>query len=217
MPSWRYFDEYNADTDWLSTVTKDAWIFDNSFSMSGGGEKATYRFSLSYMNEGGTTIGTGLDRIKANYNLTYRFSDKFDMYAEFSYTDTQKDEPYTDELRAEAMRKVLERGTMWLSRGASVSMFPEGTRSKDGEIHRFKAGAFSLAREAGVAILPVVMDGTRSMFRSTMLFNWHNTFKVNVLPEVSAEEVVSLEQHELMERVRTQMVDALAEMRRNDR
>lgn len=118
---------------------------------------------------------------------------------------------------AEAMRKVLERGTMWLSRGASVSMFPEGTRSKDGEIHRFKAGAFSLAREAGVAILPVVMDGTRSMFRSTMLFNWHNTFKVNVLPEVSAEEVASLEQHELMEHVRTQMVDALAEMRRNDR
>ena len=50
-----------------------------------------------------------------------------------------------------------------------------------------------------------------------MLFNWHNTFKVNVLPEVSAEEVASLEQHELMERVRTQMVDALAEMRRNDR
>ena len=114
MPSWRYFDEYNADTDWLSTVTKDAWIFDNSFSMSGGGEKATYRFSLSYMNEGGTTIGTGLDRITANYNLTYRFSDKFDMYAEFSYTDTQKDEPYTDKLRAEAMRKMPNKSPYWI-------------------------------------------------------------------------------------------------------
>lgn len=114
MPSWRYFDEYNADTDWLSTVTKDAWIFDNSFSMSGGGEKATYRFSLSYMNEGGTTIGTGLERITANYNLTYRFSDKFDMYAEFSYTDTQKDEPYTDELRAEAMRKMPNKSPYWI-------------------------------------------------------------------------------------------------------
>ena len=116
MPSWRYFDEYNANTDWLSTVTKDAWIFDNSFSMSGGGEKATYRFSLSYMNEGGTTIGTGLDRITANYNLTYRFSDKFDMYAEFSYTDTQKDEPFTDELRAEAMRKMPNKSPYWIRR-----------------------------------------------------------------------------------------------------
>jgi TonB-dependent SusC/RagA subfamily outer membrane receptor len=35
-PDWRYFDEYNADTDWLSYVKKNATISDNSFSMSGG-------------------------------------------------------------------------------------------------------------------------------------------------------------------------------------
>ena len=51
---------------------------------------------------------------------------------------------------SKAMRKVMEKGQMWLGRGVSVSMFPEGTRSKDGEIHRFKAGAFALAKEAGV-------------------------------------------------------------------
>ena len=115
MPSWRYFDEYNANTDWLSQITKDAWIFDNSFSMSGGGEKATYRFSLAYMNEGGTSIGTGLDRITANYNLTYRFSDKFNMYAEFSYTDTQKDEPYFDNVRSEALRKMPNKSPYWIN------------------------------------------------------------------------------------------------------
>ena len=45
----------------------------------------------------------------------------------------------------EAMQLVHTRGKEWLSKGASVSIFPEGTRSKDGEIHNFKAGAFILA------------------------------------------------------------------------
>ena len=55
-----------------------------------------------------------------------------------------------------AMSKVTTLGKKWLGRGASVAIFPEGTRSKDGEIHRFKSGAFTLAKEAGVPILPVV-------------------------------------------------------------
>ena len=53
---------------------------------------------------------------------------------------------------AEALEQLLRDGGLWLSRGASVAIFPEGTRSKDGEIHRFKAGAFTLAKEAGVVM-----------------------------------------------------------------
>ena len=47
-----------------------------------------------------------------------------------------------------------------LERGVSVLFFPEGTRSPDGEIHHFKMGAFKAAKEAGVPLLPVVIDGT---------------------------------------------------------
>lgn len=46
--AYKYYDEYNCDTDWLDAVKQDAVITDNNFSMSGGGEKATYRFSLGY-------------------------------------------------------------------------------------------------------------------------------------------------------------------------
>ena len=114
---------------------------------------------------------------------------------------------------SKAMRKVMEKGQMWLGRGVSVSMFPEGTRSKDGEIHRFKAGAFALAKEAGVGILPVVMDGSSTMFRPSMMVNWRNEFVIRVLPPVTAEEVAQTDQSELMEQVRERMVDALAEIR----
>ena len=114
---------------------------------------------------------------------------------------------------SKAMRKVMEQGQMWLGRGVSVAMFPEGTRSKDGEIHRFKAGAFALAKEAGVGILPVVMDGTSSLIKRSMFFNWRNEFVIKVLPAISAEQVAATEQNELMEKTQATMIEALAEIR----
>ncbi|WP_296113376.1 1-acyl-sn-glycerol-3-phosphate acyltransferase [uncultured Alistipes sp.] len=118
---------------------------------------------------------------------------------------------------AEAMEQLLREGKLWISRGASVAIFPEGTRSKDGEIHRFKAGAFTLAREAGVEILPVVLDGTRTLIRRNLMFNWGNRITIRVLPPVSREEIASTEVHELMARVHDRMAAALAEIRQEGR
>ena len=114
---------------------------------------------------------------------------------------------------AEAMRKVVEDGKLWVSRGASIAMFPEGTRSKTGEIQRFKMGAFALAKEAGVAILPVVLDGTRDVMKKNYLFNWRNHLKNSVLDPIPAETVASAELSELMTRVHDDMVEELARMR----
>lgn len=114
---------------------------------------------------------------------------------------------------AEAMRKVVEDGKLWVSRGASIAMFPEGTRSKTGEIQRFKMGAFALAKEAGVAILPVVLDGTRDVMKKNYLFNWRNHLKISVLDPIPAETVASAELSELMTRVHDDMVEELARMR----
>lgn len=50
-----------------------------------------------------------------------------------------------------------------LRKGDPVALFPEGTRSRDGELGPFKAGAFRLAIKAGVPIVPVVITGTRDV------------------------------------------------------
>ena len=92
-PDWRYFDEYNQDVDWLSYITQNAFTTDNSFSMSGGGEKATYRYSLSYLSEGGTTKGTGLTRLNTSLDVGYRFSEKITVNAEYTYSDSKKESP----------------------------------------------------------------------------------------------------------------------------
>ncbi len=114
---------------------------------------------------------------------------------------------------SEAMEQLLRDGGMWLDRGVSVAIFPEGTRSKDGEIHRFKAGAFELARKAEVPILPVVLDGTDTLIHKNRAFRWRNTITVKVLAPIPAEEVKSTEVKEMAERVHDRMVEARNEIR----
>ena len=116
----------------------------------------------------------------------------------------------------ESMNKVVRDGKMWIERGASIAIFPEGTRSKDGEIHRFKAGAFVLAKDANVEILPVVLDGTRNIFKpKSYWFNWRNVLTVKVLPPIPTEKVAEMEASELAQMVQEQMTSALADIRKN--
>ncbi|MBO7233266.1 MAG: hypothetical protein J6V16_08975 [Bacteroidales bacterium] len=70
--------------------------------MSGGGEKATYRFSLSLADEDGTTIGTNMNRLSTSFNIAYRFSDKLRVDADFTFAETNKQAPWTENVRSEA-------------------------------------------------------------------------------------------------------------------
>ena len=134
---WRYFDEYNQDTDWLDYVTKDAFTTDNSFSMSGGGERANYRLSLSYMDEGGTTKGTDMNRLTTSVDIGYKFSEKLRVNAEYTYSDTHKDNPWTTELRAEAMRKMPNKSPYYIDDATGLMTSTFFTRQEeefDGEL-----------------------------------------------------------------------------------
>ena len=115
----------------------------------------------------------------------------------------------------EAMQLVHTRGLEWLKKGASVAIFPEGTRSKDGEIHNFKAGAFILAKDAEVSILPIVLDGTDRVVRKGFFMNWSNRITIKILPPVSKQDVVERPIKEVMAEVHDNMVNALAEIRKN--
>lgn len=114
---------------------------------------------------------------------------------------------------SKAMAKVLRLGKLWLSRGASVAIFPEGTRSKTGEMNRFKMGAFNLAKEAGVEILPIVMTGTNEYLHKNFMVNWRNRVGIRVLPPIPVEQVQATDVKELSQLTYERMVEALKQLR----
>ena len=139
---WRYFNEYNVNTDWLATVVQDAYTFDNNFSMSGGGEKATYRFSLAYMDEDGTTIGTNLDRFSTSLNIGYNFSDRLRVDADLSFAQSDKLANWTDNVRSEAMLKMPNKSPYWID---DVTLAPTGRYFNRQNSEEFQ-GAFTGSR-----------------------------------------------------------------------
>jgi 1-acyl-sn-glycerol-3-phosphate acyltransferase len=60
-------------------------------------------------------------------------------------------------------RRSLSRAAARIAGGASVAVFPEGTRSPDESVRRFKKGSFVLALEAGVPVVPVSLAGVKRL------------------------------------------------------
>ncbi len=115
-PGFEYFNEYNQDVNWLDYVRQTALTSDNNFSMSGGGEKATYRFSLGYMSDDGTTIGTSLKRLNTSLNVSYQFSNKLKFGANFSYSQSDQDANWAKNVRSEALSKMPNKSPYTIDR-----------------------------------------------------------------------------------------------------
>jgi 1-acyl-sn-glycerol-3-phosphate acyltransferase len=101
-----------------------------------------------------------------------------------------------------------------LKRGSSVMLFPEGTRSMDGEIKPFKRGAFALARELGLEIVPIVVDGTHDALpKHGLMLRQQGVLRmrVRVLPAVPHDAAESVQA--LSDLLRDKMVRELAAMR----
>lgn len=64
--------------------------------------------------------------------------------------------------------------------GLSLIIFPEGTRSRDGRVGRFKAGSFVLAIEAGIPVVPLSIVGTRALMPRGSFFVRPGTVRFTV-------------------------------------
>lgn len=63
----------------------------------------------------------------------------------------------------QSIAQMMETCRHWLRRRISVMMFPEGTRSLDGQVKDFKHGAFTLALETGVPVVPIAIHGAQDV------------------------------------------------------
>ena len=99
-----------------------------------------------------------------------------------------------------------------LRSGQALCVFPEGTRSPDGQLIPFYRGAFWLAARAGVPIVPLVIDGTQEVIakhRARIVPLWVD---VHILPPVFASETGG-DTRMLRDLVKARMSEELARMR----
>ncbi len=111
---------------------------------------------------------------------------------------------------ARALAESRER----LDQRVSVMIFPEGTRSKTGELRKFKAGAFNLAIEAQVPILPLAVYGTRDALRKNDWRLGNAQAEVRVLEPVPTTGLTTADMPALRDRVRDMIISARDDLRR---
>lgn len=110
------------------------------------------------------------------------------------------------ELAMESMRMAAEK----IKNGKSIISYPEGTRSKTGEMNVFKRGSFIIAKEGKIDVVPIAIRGSREALQSGSYSIRPGIIEViigerissDMYTHLSAEEIASLAQ----ERVRNLML-----------
>jgi len=102
-----------------------------------------------------------------------------------------------------SIRQMMKDCTKALQQGCSIFIFPEGTRSKTGELRKFKPGAFIMAKKMKVPILPVVIQGTREALpKHTLSFTGRHKITLKVLDEIPYERIKHMNLEDIAEMVR---------------
>jgi 1-acyl-sn-glycerol-3-phosphate acyltransferase len=110
-----------------------------------------------------------------------------------------------------SIKQMFEDCQVHLERGSSVLIFPEGTRSEDGQLQGFQGGAFTLAVRKNVAVQPIVVEGShRAIPKGKLIARERTRVRVKVLPPIYPE---GRGPKQLMQECRTAIREELARLR----
>ena len=112
-----------------------------------------------------------------------------------------------------AARRAYENGVKLVKNGRDLIVFPEGTRSKDGEILEFKAGSFRIASTNGVPIVLLLIDGSRWTLEKNGGWLCPGRVTLRVFPAIDTTTLTREELKALPDVLHDQLAAMLAESR----
>lgn len=96
--------------------------------------------------------------------------------------------------KGSSMRKMMADAARTLKERNSVMIFPEGTRSPDGQLQSFKTGAFHLALENKRPILPIAISGTsKAIPKGGLLIDKNYHIRASVMDPIPYESIKDLD------------------------
>lgn len=110
----------------------------------------------------------------------------------------------------ESIEQMLRECAIHLRQGSSIFMFPEGTRSSDGQVKNFKLGAFEMALEEKVPILPIVISGTnKALPKYSMNFHGVQKMYIKIYEEIPYSAFENLSAADTAQMVRQFTIEKL--------
>ena len=106
-------------------------------------------------------------------------------------------------------KQAIARAVSALKAGSTFIIFPEGTRSRTGELGPFKKGAFLVAIEAGSKVMPLAVSGATELLPPGRFLIRRGTVKVRVLDAVDASQYSYGDRGRLLDEVRGRIAAAL--------
>lgn len=106
--------------------------------------------------------------------------------------------------------ETLTEAAAVLAAGHDFMAFPEGTRSRTGELGKFKKGPFIMAIQAQVPVAPMVLRGTREVWPRGSMRVSAGTVEIDFLEPLSTHGMTMDDRDELRGTVRDRMAEALA-------
>jgi 1-acyl-sn-glycerol-3-phosphate acyltransferase len=103
----------------------------------------------------------------------------------------------------------LKKASSLLQKGISIIVFPEGTRSPDGEVKEFKRGAFLLAQHSKFPVVRVSIIGTYEMLPRQGWCLWPGDIYIRIGEPIPTRDLSHQESRDLMKRVRETIMENL--------
>lgn len=115
---------------------------------------------------------------------------------------------FVDNHSPAAIRQTMQAAERQLADGMSVVVFPEGSRTLDGHVHAFRRGAYTLAVEFGLPVVPLTIDGAYDVMPRTAILPRPGHIKLTIHRPIEAPA----EGHDLkslMDQSRQSIISAL--------
>lgn len=112
-----------------------------------------------------------------------------------------------DRGNSEEARKTISEAVRVVKNGVSIIVFPEGTRSRTGQIQNFKKGGFILALSGQIPIVPISISGSQYVNRKNSPILRPGRIKLKILEPIETEGMTMEDRNRLLQTVRQKIID----------